>query len=377
MKILFTGGGTAGHIFPIIAVCREIKKIYSKEPSLQFFYLGPKDKFGNILLSQEGIIVKTILAGKIRRHFGFLSFLQNIFDVLFRIPMGFIQALFYLFIISPDIIFSKGGYGSVAPVFGGWLLLIPIFLHESDIVPGLANKLMSKLSLEIFVSFPTEKAEYFPRDKIISVGNPIRTEILGGEKEKAKELLKLTGEKPVILILGGSQGSQRINDLILAVLPELLTNFELIHQVGDNNFKEIETEVRLIIDSELQKRYHLYPFLQEEELKQAYAAADLVISRSGAGSIFEISAVSKPSVLIPLPEAAQNHQLKNAYNYAETGACIVIEEANFTPHFFLEKIKYLFSQPEKLKEMSEASRAFAKPQSARIIAEYILEYLLQ
>lgn len=373
MKILFTGGGTAGHILPIVAVSREIKKKY-RQGNIEFFYLGPKDEFGEDLLSQEGIKVKTILAGKFRRYFGFKSFFQNIFD-FFKIPFGFFQALFYLFIISPDLIFSKGGYGALPVVLSGWLLLIPIFSHESDVVPGLTNKLLSRFSLEIFVSFPVEKTGYFPSKKMFSVGNPLRLEILEGEEGKAKELFGLSNEKPIILILGGSQGAQRINDIILAILPDLLRNFELIHQVGQKNFKQIESEARVIIDKEFQRYYHLFPFLKEEELKQAYQSADLIISRAGAGTIFEISAVGKPSILIPLAGAAQEHQLKNAYTYAENKACLVIEESNLTPRFFLERIKYLFSQPQKLNEMKKSAQAFAKPQAAKIIAEYIVEYL--
>lgn len=379
MKILFTGGGTAGHIFPIIAVSREIRKIYQQyqKEELQFFYVGPRDQFSETLLSQEGFFVKTIFAGKIRRYFGFKSFFQNLLDIFFRIPVGFFQAFFHVYLISPDLIFSKGGYGSLSVVLSGWLLLAPIFLHESDAMPGLANKLMSKFSLEIFVSFPMEKTQYFPVKKMISIGNPIRKEILEGNKEKAKELFKLTGEKPVVLIMGGSQGSQRINDILLLILPELLQNFELIHHAGQKNFKEVEAEVKVVIEKNLQKYYHLFPFLKEEELKQAFAVADLIISRAGSGSIFEISAVGKPSILIPLSEAAQNHQVRNAYTYAESGACLVIEEANLTPHFFSERLKYIFSEPDKLEVMAESAKAFSKPQAAKIIARYVLEYLIQ
>jgi len=376
MKILFTGGGTAGHIFPIIAISREIKKVHPRQ-DFQFFYIGPKDEFSQNLLSQEGIVVKTILAGKIRRYFGFLSFFQNLIDIFVKFPIGFLQSLFYIFVISPDLIFSKGGSGSLAVVVAGWLFLTPIFLHESDIVPGLANRLVSKFALEIFVSFPAEKTKYFSPKKMISVGNPLRIEILEGEKEKAKELFNLSGEKPVILILGGSQGSQRINDVLLAILPEFLENFELIHQTGRKNFKEIEAEAKIVVKKELLKYYHPLPFLEEEELKQAYAICDLICSRAGSGSIFETAAVGKPSISIPLPESAQNHQVGNAYAYADRGACLVIEEANLTPHFFLERLKYLFSQPQKLKEIAESAKSFSKPQSAKIIAEYIISYLTQ
>ncbi len=373
MKILFTGGGTAGHIFPIIAVSREIKKINPRE-DFQFFYVGPKDNFAKTLLFQEGIIVKTIFAGKIRRYLNFKSFFQNIFDILFKIPVGLFQALYYNFVISPDLIFSKGGYGSLSVVFSGWLMLTPVFLHESDVSPGLANRWLSKFSLEIFVSFPVEKTEYFSPKKMLSVGNPIRNEILKGEKQKAKELFKLE-DRPVILVLGGSQGSQRINDILLIILPELLLNFELIHQTGQKNFKGIEAEAKTVANAELLKHYHPFPFLNEEKLKQAFAASDLVVSRAGSGSIFEISALGKPSILIPLRESAQDHQVKNAYTYAKNGASLVIEEANLSPHFFLERLRYLFSSPTKLKEMEEQALAFSRPQAAKIIAEYIVEYL--
>ncbi len=380
MKILFTGGGTAGHIFPIIAIVRKIKKEY-QEKDIQFFYFGPEDDFSKDLLSQEGIKVRNVLSGKIRRYFGLKAFFQNIGDI-FKIPVGFLQAFFHIFIISPDAIFSKGGFGSIPTVLAGWLLMVPIFLHESDVVPGFANKFLSRFSLQIFISFPIEHPSnkmktFFPHKKIISVGNPIRLELLTKEKKAEVNLLKLTGEKPIVLILGGSQGAQRINEVILAVLPELLLNFELIHQVGPKNFKEIEAEVKAVIDKELQKYYHLFSFLNEEEIKQAYAAADLIVSRAGSGAIFEIAAIGKPAILIPLPEAAQNHQLKNAYTYAENNAALVIEETNFKPHFFLERIKYLISQPEKLKKMAHSAEDFSRPQAARIIAGYIVEYLLQ
>lgn len=380
MKILFTGGGTAGHIYPLIAIAREMRGIYQKyqkEDVLEFYYVGPKDEFSETMLSQEGFIIKTIMAGKIRRYFELNAILQNIADFFFRIPVGFFQGFIKVFLISPDLIFSKGGYGSFSVVLSGWMLLTPVFLHESDAVPGLVNKMASKFSLEVFVSFPMEKTEYFPSGKMISVGNPLRKEVLDGDKEKAKELFKLSGKKPIILFLGGSQGSQRINDMLMVILPGFLEGFELIHQTGHKNFKQTEAESKVVLNEKLQKFYHITPFLNEQEVRHALAVADLVVSRAGAGSIFEIAAAGKPSVLIPLPESAQSHQLKNAYNYAEAGACLVIEEINLTPHFFLEQIRYLFSQSNKLKTMGESAREFSRPQAAKIVARYILEYLLQ
>jgi len=372
MKIVFTGGGTGGHIFPIIAICRELRRIYPKK-DLKMIYLGPKDEFGSLLLSQEGVKVKRIMSGKIRRYFGISSFFLNLIDIFFKIPIGFWQAFSYIFFSAPDVIFSKGGYGSIPAVVAGWVLGTPIFLHESDFSPGLANRFLAKFAIEIFVSFP--KTEYFSLKKMILVGNPIRREILEGSKEGAKELFKLSGEKPVILILGGSQGAQRINDVILVALPDLLKEFEVIHQVGSKNSKQVKKEVDVIVLDEWKKYYHLYPFLSEGELKQAYAIADLIIGRAGAGTIFEIAALVKPSILIPLPEAAQNHQIKNAYNFAQRGAAMVIEEVNFTPGFFVERVKYLFSHPNEMEKMAGEAQKFSRPRAAKIIAEYIFEYL--
>ena len=375
MKILFTGGGTAGHIIPIIAIIREIRKIYSKE-DLDFFYIGPKDKFSSIL-SQEKTKIKYIFAGKIRRGLSVNNIFQNLIDILFKTPIGIIQTLFHIFLLNPDLIFSKGGFGSVSPVLVGKLFSIPIFLHESDIVPGKANQFLSKFALEIFISFP--KTEYFQSKKIILVGNPIKKEILDGNMEEAKKFFQLgENKKPVILILGGSQGSQRINDKILEILPVLLKDFEVIHQCGENNFKEVMAEAEVMLgknNKELKKYYHLFSFLKEDELKLAYAACNLIISRAGSGSIFEIAAMGKPSILIPLAESAQNHQIRNAYHYGANGSSIILEEANFTSGLFLERIKQLFAHPEILEKMAQRSKEFSRPEAAKKIAGYIVEYL--
>lgn len=372
MKILFTGGGTAGHIYPIVSIVREIRKI-SPQGGFEFYYIGPKDKFVSTLFLREGIKADTILTGKIRRYFSF----QNFIDIAFKIPIGVLQSFYHIFSISPDVIFSKGGYGSFPVVLAGKILFTPIFLHESDSYPGLANILSARFALEIFVSFPVKIMEKLPPEKMICIGNITRKNLLSGSKENAKKIFGLTGEKPVILALGGSQGAKIINDKLLLVLPQFLKEFELIHQTGKNNFEEVKAESSVVMEQGLEKYYHVYPFLNEDELSSAYAVADLIVSRAGSGSIFEIAAVGKPSIIIPLANSAQNHQIKNAYAYSKYGAAIVVEEANFTPHFFLERVKYLFSNPAKMKEMGEKAKEFATPESAKIIAEYLIAYLSQ
>jgi len=369
MKILFTGGGTGGHIYPIVAIVREIRRIYPKK-DLEFHYLGPKDDFGLILLSQEDFIIKTIVSGKIRRYFS----LQNFVDVLFKIPFGTIQSFFLLLAIKPDLIFSKGGSGSIAVTYSARILRIPVFLHESDVVPGLSNQTTAKWAKKIFTSFP--KTEYFDPEKITIVGNPIRKEILEGDKETAVEMFNLTLSKPIILVIGGSQGAEAINDFILLILNNLLRDYEVIHVTGTKNLKEEEAEAQVVEEKDEDIYYHPVGFLAEEKIKHAYKAADLIISRSGSGSIFEIAAIGKPSILIPLPSAAGDHQSKNAYAYAETGASMVIEQENLTPNFFMENVELLFLHPEKLEQMKNAALDFAKPLAARAIAREILEFLM-
>ncbi|MCX6718352.1 MAG: undecaprenyldiphospho-muramoylpentapeptide beta-N-acetylglucosaminyltransferase [Candidatus Staskawiczbacteria bacterium] len=369
MKILFTGGGTGGHIFPIVAVVRETRRIYPKK-DLEFYYIGPKDEFGLLLLSQEDFIIKKIISGKIRRYFSF----KNFADILFKIPFGVIQSFFLLLTIKPDLIFSKGGSGSIAVTYSARILRIPVFLHESDIVPGLSNQITSKWAKKIFISFP--KTEYFGSAKTILIGNPIRKEILEGDKQKAAEIFNLTLSKPIILIIGGSQGAETINDFVLRILNDLLKDYEIIHVTGAQNVKQTSAEAQVIEEKDLDRYYHPIGFLDEEKMKHAYKASDLIISRSGSGSIFEIAACGKPSILIPLPSAAGDHQSKNAYAYSETGAAEVLEQQNLTPNFFMEKIQLLFLHKEKLEQMKQSALAFAKPLAARALAREILEFLM-
>lgn len=370
MKILFTGGGTVGHISPIIAIIREIKNKYPEE-KFKFFYIGPKDKFVLELLKKEDVFVRTIFAGKIRRYFSFL----NIIDLFLKLPIGIIQAFYHIYVISPDLIFSKGGYGSVPVVLMGRLFFTPVFVHESDVHPGISNQIASRFALEVFTAFPIKENTYFPPEKIISVGNPIRKEITEGTVKKAKEIFNLVGDKPVILILGGSQGAQKINNNILVIIEDLLKTFEVIHQTGKDNFNQIKKETDFLINEDLRKYYHPIGFLSDVEIASAYKVSNLIISRAGAATIFEIASVGKPSILIPLTNSANMHQFKNAYTFSKTGASIVVEEENFSPYFFLEKIKILFNDKEELEKMGKKAKDFSNIDATSVIAGYIVSYL--
>jgi len=369
-KIVFTGGGTGGHIFPIIAVAEEMRK---RDLNLDLSYIGPSDFTSETFLTKAKIKTHYISSGKIRRYFSVGSFFANLIDVLINVPFGIFQAFLIMFFIAPDVVFSKGGFGSVPVIIAAWVLRIPIFMHESDMTPGLANKLGSIFSEKVFVSFPIPEMEYFKKEKMIETGNPVRKILAEGNRESAQKIFNLTYEKPVILILGGSQGSERINDVILEMLPDMLKEFEVIHQTGLAGWRRVKEESMAMIDKDLQRYYHPYFFLDEKELSSAYAAADCIVGRSGAGSIFEIALVKKPSILVPLSESAQNHQIKNAYSYAKGGACLVLEEGNFTHHFFLEKLRLLLK--DDVLKMKTAAELFSKPFAANVIARYLIDFL--
>lgn len=368
MRILFTGGGSGGHFFPALAVIRELKRIAEEERilDLELFYMGPDD-FGRDLLKQEGVVAVSIASGKMRRYFSFQNFLD-----IFTVITGTWQAIWNMYLITPDVIFSKGGYGALPAIIAAALFRIPLIIHESDAVPGKVSKFSARFAKRIGVAFPSA-AGFFPKEKTAVVGVPIRKRILGGSSTEAKENFDIFSNLPVVGFMGASQGAQKINDATLGVLKELTDEFEILHQTGTKNYKDVNGEAGVILESARKERYHPFGFLDETELRDFYLVSDLVVSRAGASSIFEIAVWGKPAILIPLRDAAQNHQRKNAYEYAGTGAAIIVEETNLTPHILLAEIKKIMGNPELMKKMKEAAQKFARIDSAELIAKEILK----
>lgn len=366
MRILLTGGGTGGHLFPLIAVSQALRKIkiFKVQPPkevepLGLLFVGPDSFFGNKALKTYQIKAKFILAGKIRRYFS----LANFFDIL-KLNLGFLQALWHLFWFMPDIVFSKGGYGSVPVVLAARVYRIPVIIHESDTIPGLANRFLAHFSKKIIISFEQTK-NFFPSEKTILFGNPVRKSIFGISKEQGSAFFNFGTAKPILLLIGGSQGAKVLNELLINSVLPLLDKYQIIHQCGKNNFSEIQKQIK-------NTNYRLYAFLNENELAHAYAAADLIVSRAGAGSIFEVALLEKPSILIPLPGAAYEHQKANAYEYARTGATLVLEQQNLTPHLFLTEISRILDNPELIKKMTQGAKSFARPEAANQIAQEII-----
>lgn len=368
MRILFTGGGTGGHFFPILAVARELKRIAEEEKilDLELFYMGPAS-FEKDLLKKEEIILIKIPSGKLRRYFSFLNLLD-----FFKLAVGIPRAIWNMFLIMPDVIFSKGGYGAFPALVAARLFGIPVIIHDSDAVPGKVSLFSAKFAKRIGIAFVGAE-KFFPKDKTALVGVPIRKWILGGNSKEARENLSIFTNLPILGIIGASQGSQKINEIILEILEDLTSEFEVIHQTGAQNLENVKAEAKIILKSGHIKRYHPFGFLDEFQIRDFYAASDLIISRASASSIFEIAAWQKPSILIPLKSAAQDHQRKNAYEYAAEGAAVVIEEDNLSPHILLAEIKKIAKNTEVRKKMSQSAKKFSRLDSAEIIAREIIK----
>ncbi|HEY4517633.1 MAG TPA: undecaprenyldiphospho-muramoylpentapeptide beta-N-acetylglucosaminyltransferase [Candidatus Paceibacterota bacterium] len=369
MKILFTGGGSGGHFYPIIAVAEEINRLIEERHLLKasLYYLGPSS-YDERALFENNIEFRASPAGKLRRYFSLL----NITD-LFKTSFGVLKALFEVWSIYPDVIFSKGGYASFPTVLAAKLLKIPLIIHESDSVPGKVNAWAGKFARRIAISYP-EAASYFPSEKTALVGNPVRRMLQTTAHEGAYEFLKLSTTLPVILILGGSQGAEKLNDVLLGALPELVERYQVIHQTGEKLFVDVERTYHVVLEkSPHADRYKVFPYLNELALRMSAGAASLVVSRAGSGAIFEIAGWGVPSIIIPLPTPVSHDQEKNAFTYARSGAGIVIAQGNLTSHLLVSEIDRLIGNPTLREQMSLAAKHFAKPDAARKIAEAIID----
>jgi UDP-N-acetylglucosamine--N-acetylmuramyl-(pentapeptide) pyrophosphoryl-undecaprenol N-acetylglucosamine transferase len=326
--------------------------------------MGPKGRFEVEAMTKENIPTCTIATGKWRRYFSFKNFTDP-----FRIIIGCIQSIWRLYVFMPEAVFSKGGAASVPVVLAARILRIPVVLHDSDAVAGRANRFLSSFAERIAIAYPSAR-KYFPERKTAVTGNPVREEILRGDADRAAMAYNLSRERQTLLVLGGSQGAHAINVALLKTLPDLLSrDVQVIHQSGDGSYEAIKEAVASHSEPVPNvSRYILKPFFQVEELADAFALSTLVLSRAGAGSIAEIAAVKKPSILVPLPSAANDEQRMNAYDVAEIGGALVLEEANLGKNMLFENVLELLNHPETLASMSEKIAAFYHPDAADAIA---------
>lgn len=372
MKILFTGGGSGGHFYPILSVAKEVQKLAREYRLLppKLYYMSDTP-YNESLLYDNDIIFKKNSAGKNRMYFSVLNF----FD-FFRTGWGILTATATVFNIFPDVVFGKGGYASFPVMVAARILRIPVIIHESDTVPGRVNTFASKFAKKIAVSFE-EAGKFFPAEKVAVTGNPVREEITQPLKEGAFEFLKLDPHTQTILVLGGSLGAQIVNDIIIDALPELVKKYQVIHQTGKNNFAEISSRAEAVLfNNRYRDRYKPFDYLNELAMRMAAGAADIVVSRAGS-TIFEIAAWGKPSILIPITVSHGDHQRKNAYAYAKTKAAVVLEESNLTQHILLSEIDLILSNKTVHESMSAAAKNFFNPNAAHAIAKEILSIAIK
>lgn len=371
MTIVFTGGGTGGHFYPIIAIAEAITDIVREKRLIapKMYYLAP-NAFDEKALFENGIVHIKIPAGKVRRY----ASIKNVTDSFLTL-IGLITAIVALFRLYPDVVVSKGGYGSVPTILAARLLRIPVMIHESDAKPGRANLLAAKFAQKIAISFESASA-YFPKEvqsKIARTGIPIRKALMRIETEGARQYLGLEKDIPTVLILGGSQGSVRINETVLSCLSRLLSFANVIHQTGQANFKDVQAVANVVLGKDpYAARYHPINYLSETSLQRAAGVADIVVSRGGANSIAEIGLWKKPAILIPIPESISHDQRTNAYAFAKTGAAIVIDEENLNPHILASEIERILHTPELGKRMGAAAEGFTDPDAARVLADEVL-----
>jgi len=355
--IAFTGGGTGGHIYPGLAIIERLRESFDG----RIVWIGSDKESDRRTVSEAGVEYFSVPSGKLRRQFS----LQNLADA-FRVIGGYAASRKILAQLRPDILFSKGGYVSVPPCAAAASLRIPVFTHESDLTPGLATRLNAKKAEKILVSYE-KTVSLLPealRGRAVVAGNPVRPEIRRGSAEKGRALLGADGKDPIVLFLGGSQGARQVNELAAAVLPELARRAVVVHQTGEAWFPSAPAA---------SARYKPFAYIRSE-MPDILAAADLVVGRAGAGTLWESSALSKPMVLIPLSgSGTRGDQVDNARLFEAAGAAKLLLGENAVPAALLEAVNSFLDDRSALKAAGEKAHELAGADAAKTAADLILE----
>lgn len=363
---MLVGGGSGGHFYPLMSIAKKLYTGSNTPPEL--YYIGP-DQYDGDALRSVGATFIYCPAGKKRKYRSLL----NILDAL-KTLWGILVAITKLYTLYPDVVVSKGSYTSVPVILAAAFLNIPIIIHESDTRLGAANKLGARFARHVAVSF--EEVLPFLNDNNVTVtGIPVRDELLLPPRPNTIESLGILNDLPILLVLGGSLGAERINQLIISSLDELLPHYNIIHQTGENNFDVTVLSAReLVRSNELLDHYRPVSFFSDVVLlNDVYHASSLIISRAGTGTIYEIALHGKPSIIIPIPESVSHDQRTNAYAYARTGAAIVLEESNLEDSLLTAEIDRIMKNEAKYSSMATASSHFATTNAAEKIAELVLK----
>lgn len=365
MRIVLVGGGTGGHFYPLIAIAEQIRAYDSTSGSdTELFYVGP-EAYNQTELERCRIAFVYCPAGKQRTYRSW----RNYVDLL-KILAGIVVAFYKLLRLYPDVVMSKGGYTSMPIVLAAWLLRIPIVIHESDAVPGRANLFAARFARYIGIAHD-DVAQYFPTDKVALVGMPIRTIFFNSTQ--AQGALAVPTDKPIIFITGGSSGAERINNLVLDALDELLPHYTVVHQCGSTHAKDVsEAAAALITDQSLLAHYFVVGNLDQTQMVAALKSASLIVSRAGSTTLFEIALLGKPAIVIPIPEDISRDQRTNAYAYARGGGAVVLEEHNLSDTLLVSEVDRIVTNPTVYNEMSAAAQNFTVGTAAATLANTLI-----
>jgi UDP-N-acetylglucosamine--N-acetylmuramyl-(pentapeptide) pyrophosphoryl-undecaprenol N-acetylglucosamine transferase len=358
VMIAITGGGTGGHIFPNAAIIEELNKRGVRE----IIWLGAGQGKEREWAEKLNVRFFGICTGKLRRYFS----LKNITDLM-GVIFGVFQSFFILLRHRPSVLFSKGGFVSVPPVVASWLLRVPIITHESDIEPGLATKIISRFASVVCVSFEDTES-FFIKKKVVHTGNPVRSFVKDGDREKGLQFLGFQKDLPVVFVIGGSLGAASINSAVREMCNTHKLNFNLAHQCGRGN-----------LDKDLLRKDMYFPLeFVEKEMGDVLAAADLVVSRAGAGAIFEIGYMKKPSILVPLPKSkSRGEQIENAHYFEKNGASLIVRDENLNGGVLYETINRLLSDKKTLRMIGEKAGSLCRFGAEKSIADIVLGYCKQ
>ncbi|MFU0823993.1 MAG: undecaprenyldiphospho-muramoylpentapeptide beta-N-acetylglucosaminyltransferase [Clostridium sp.] len=352
-KIIMTGGGSAGHVTPNLALIPKLLEL-----GYEIQYIGTEKGIERKIIQEEGLKYHIISSGKLRRYVD----LKNLSDP-FKVLKGVFQAFNIIRHEKPNVVFSKGGFVSVPVVIGAYLNRVPVIIHESDITPGLANKISVPFSTKVCVTFP-ESIKHIKGNKGVVTGTPIREEILKGSKLKGRQICSFDDEKPILMVIGGSLGSKVINDAVREKIDVFLKQYNIIHICGKGNLDESLYS---------KKGYKQFEYVSEE-LPHLMAAADMFISRAGANVIFELLALKKPNLLIPLSaKASRGDQILNAKSFEKSGYSMVLEEENLTGDSLIESIDKLFKEKDVyIKNMNKSSAKNGVDEIINLIRQYTI-----
>ncbi|MFI5934517.1 UDP-N-acetylglucosamine--N-acetylmuramyl-(pentapeptide) pyrophosphoryl-undecaprenol N-acetylglucosamine transferase [Actinoplanes sp. NPDC051494] len=372
LRMIVTGGGTGGHTYPALTTINALRDRLSKAGvAPELLWVGVHGGLEETIAERAGVPFKAITTGKLRRTPTPRELLRNVVDA-FRIPIGIGQAVLTVALKRPSVVLSTGGYVSVPIGLAAWIFRVPYLMHEQTLALGLANRILARFATRVLLSQEPSLRHLTPsaRERAAVTGNPIRPELLAGDRGKGAAAFGLDPREPILVVTGGAAGAQQINRLVAAVLPDVLPHCQVIHQCGSLSYAEMQ-EVAAGLPPHLAARYRVLDFIHEQ-MPDVLAAADIVLARSGAGTVAELTALGKPSILIPYGASAGGEQRSTAQHLAGKGAAIMLDGPTATPEHLRSELMSLVSDPARRAAMAGNAAAQGHPDAADRVVDEIL-----